>query len=98
MTTRAFRAIRPHRAAVPKSSAAACCHTYLPLTGRNYAVLTNKGERFPLFMKEKVMASGAQPMNNLHMIDVSNPAEPGKAALYDPRARPHDRHPGGRRR
>ena len=52
------------------------CHTYLPLTGRDYAVLTNEGERFPFFTKEKIAASGAQPMNNLHMIDVSNPADP----------------------
>ena len=34
------------------------CHTYLPLTGRNYAVLTNEGERFPFFTKEKIAASG----------------------------------------
>ena len=58
------------------------CHTYLPLTGRNYAVLTNEGERFPFFTKEKVEASGAQPMNNLHMIDVSNPADPTLVAEF----------------
>jgi len=58
--------------------AGARCHTYLPLTGRNYAVLSNEGERFPVFSKEKIEKSahpGIQPMNNLHMIDVSNPAD-----------------------
>ena len=58
------------------------CHTYLPLTGRPYAVLTNEGERFPFFTKEKVEASGAQPMNNLHMIDISNPADPTLVAEF----------------
>jgi len=58
--------------------AGARCHTYLPLTGRDFAVLSNEGERFPVFSKEKIEKSahpGAQPMNNLHMIDVSNLAD-----------------------
>ena len=61
------------------------CHTYLPLTGRNFAVLTNEGERFPFFTKENIAASGhpgAQPMNNLHMIDVSDPADPVLVAEF----------------
>ena len=61
------------------------CHTYLPLTGRNFAVLTNEGERFPFFNKEVIANSahpGAQPMNNLHMIDVSNPADPVLVAEF----------------
>ena len=62
------------------------CHTFLPLTGRGLAVLTNEGERFPFFTKEKIAAagrrSGAQPMNNLHMIDVSDPADPTLIAEF----------------
>lgn len=61
------------------------CHTYLPLTGRNFAVLTNEGERFPFFTKENIAASahpGAQPMNNLHMIDVSDPKDPVLVAEF----------------
>lgn len=62
------------------------CHTFLPLTGRDFAVLTNEGERFPFFTKEKLMnagkRSGAQPMNNLHMIDVSDPADPTLVAEF----------------
>ena len=60
------------------------CHTYLPLTGRNFAV-TNEGERFPFFTKENIAASahpGAQPMNNLHMIDVSDPKDPVLVAEF----------------
>jgi hypothetical protein len=55
--------------------AGARAHTYLPLAGRDFAVLTNEGERFPFFNKEILSQGpfkGAQPMNNLHMIDVSD--------------------------
>lgn len=61
------------------------CHTFLPLTGKNFAVLTNEGERFPLFTKERIENGahpGAQPMNNLHMIDVSDPADPTLVAEF----------------
>lgn len=61
------------------------CHTFLPLTGRNFAVLTNEGERFPYFTKEKIASGphpGAQPMNNLHMIDVSDPTDPVLVAEF----------------
>lgn len=61
------------------------CHTFLPLTGRDFAVLTNEGERFPLFTKEVIengIHPGAQPMNNLHMIDVSDPADPTLVAEF----------------
>jgi len=60
-------------------------HTYLPLTGRNFAVLTNEGERFAFFDKEKMKTgkhAGAQPMNNLHMIDVSDPYDPTLVAEF----------------
>ncbi len=61
------------------------CHTFLPLRGRNFAVLTNEGERFPFFTKEKLAEGkhkGAQPMNNLHMIDVSDPSDPTLVAEF----------------
>ena len=62
------------------------CHTFLPLTGRGFAVLTNEGERFPFFTPEKIASagkrSGAQPMNNLHMIDVSDPTDPVLVAEF----------------
>ncbi len=59
--------------------AGARCHTFLPLTGKNYAVLTNEGDRWAMFTKE-VMENGwnhgVQPMNNLHIVDISDPTEP----------------------
>jgi hypothetical protein len=61
------------------------CHTFLPLAGRDFAVLTNEGERFPFFTKEKLNEGknrGAQPMNNLHMIDVSDPSDPTLIAEF----------------
>lgn len=61
------------------------CHTFLPLTGRDFAVLTNEGERFPFFTKEKIEKGhhpGAQPLNNLHMLDVSNPKDPVLVAEF----------------
>ncbi len=60
-------------------------HTFLPLTGRNFAVLTNEGERFAFFSKETMAKGkhpGAQPMNNLHMIDVSDPSDPTLVAEF----------------
>ena len=59
--------------------AGARCHTFLPLRGRGLAVLSNEGERFASWSPEVIANSahpGAQPLNNLHMIDVSNPADP----------------------
>ena len=65
--------------------AGARCHTFLPLKGRNYAVLSNEGDRFACFSKDVIdnsKHSGIQPMNNLHMIDVSNPADPVLVAEF----------------
>ncbi|MCR5667200.1 MAG: hypothetical protein K6G01_10245 [Eubacterium sp.] len=62
--------------------AGARCHTFLPLKGRGLAVLTNEGDRFMSFNKESFdkkkdpINGGRQPMNNLHMIDVSDPSDP----------------------
>jgi len=67
--------------------AGARCHTFLPLNGRPFAVLTNEGERFASWTKEVIANSpdrdrGAQPFNNLHMIDVSDPADPTLVAEF----------------
>lgn len=62
--------------------AGARCHTFLPLKGRGLAVLTNEGDRFMSFNKEGFdktkdpLNGGRQPLNNLHMIDVSDPSDP----------------------
>lgn len=50
------------------------CHTVLPLPGRDFAVVTNEGERFAWF--EPGSMQRAQAMNNLHMIDIRDPANP----------------------
>ena len=50
-------------------------HTALPLPGRNLVVVTNEGERFPWFSKD-IIGGQPQALNNLHMVDVSNLAEP----------------------
>ncbi len=65
--------------------AGARCHTFLPLTGRSYAVLTNEGERFASWSKDVIANSahpGAQPFNNLHMIDVSDLSDPTLIAEF----------------
>jgi hypothetical protein len=65
--------------------AGARCHTFLPLTGRPYAVLTNEGERFASWSQDVIDNSadpGAQPLNSLHMIDVSNPTDPTLIAEF----------------
>lgn len=65
--------------------AGARCHTFLPLRGRDFAVLTNEGDRFTTFSKDQLTNGkhkGAQPMNNIHMIDVSNPADPTLVAQF----------------
>ena len=65
--------------------AGARCHTFLPLRGRPYAVLTNEGDRFATYRRAKDKSSrdyGVQPMNNLHMIDVSDPTDPTLIAEF----------------
>ena len=54
--------------------AGARTHTALPLVGRDLVVVTNEGERFG-FIKDGVVKQ-AQAMNNLHMVDVSDPTNP----------------------
>ena len=54
--------------------AGARTHTALPLKGRDLCVVTNEGERFG-FIKDG-MVTQAQAVNNIHMVDVSDPSNP----------------------
>ena len=56
-------------------------HTVLPLSGRPYCVATNEGERFACFNAD-IVGGMAQPMNNLHMVDIRNPARPTLIAEF----------------
>jgi len=57
-------------------------HTALPLPDRDLVVVTNEGERYAWFSDERIKAGGAQPMNNLHMVDVSDPSKPTMIAQF----------------
>jgi hypothetical protein len=58
-------------------------HTALPLPGRHYVVVTNEGERYTWFTPERIKANNrAQALNNLHMIDVSDPRYPALIAEF----------------
>lgn len=58
-------------------------HTALPLPGRNYVVVTNEGERYTWFTPERIKENNrAQSLNNLHMIDVSDPKYPTLVAEF----------------
>lgn len=52
------------------------CHTVLPLSERPYAVMTSEGERYSYFNEEMTARSGAQPLNFLGMVDISDPTDP----------------------
>ncbi|MFP3154720.1 hypothetical protein LQZ18_09915 [Lachnospiraceae bacterium ZAX-1] len=56
-------------------------HTALPLPGRDLCVVQNEGERFQFFTKE-ALGGRAQALNNIHMIDVSDPANPTLIAEF----------------
>lgn len=60
--------------------AGARTHTALPLPGRDLVVVTNEGERFQFFPGDKQLAP--QAMNNIHMVDVSDPAKPTLIAQF----------------
>ena len=64
-------------------------HTVLPLPGRDLIVATNEGERYMWFVPDnnpniqgKKIGNMAQAMNNLHMIDVSDPTNPTLIAEF----------------
>ena len=58
-------------------------HTALPLPGRDYVVVTNEGERYTWFTPERIKENHrAQALNNLHMVDVSDPRNPTLVAEF----------------
>ena len=58
-------------------------HTALPLPGRDYVVVTNEGERYTWFTPENIKANKrAQALNNLHLVDVSDPGYPTLVAEF----------------
>ena len=61
--------------------AGARCHTALPLTERDYVVVTNEGERFSPFDKE-LIGNRVQPLNNLHMVDIRDLSRPTLIAEF----------------
>ncbi|MCC8150013.1 MAG: hypothetical protein LIO96_00715 [Lachnospiraceae bacterium] len=61
--------------------AGARTHTALPIIGRDLVVVTNEGERFQFYTKEDI-GGMAQAMNNLHMVDVRDPARPTLIAEF----------------
>lgn len=60
--------------------AGARTHTALPLPGRDLVVVTNEGERFQFFPPGSI--TEAQALNNLHMVDVRDPAKPTLIAEF----------------
>jgi hypothetical protein len=62
--------------------AGARCHTVLPLSKRDYAVMTSEGERFHVWSKDVVAKSGAQPANFLGMVDISDPTDPTLVSIF----------------
>ncbi len=61
--------------------AGARCHTVIPLSQRPLAVVTNEGERFPTFSKEKLQGK-AQPLNIIGMVNIADPAHPTLIATF----------------
>lgn len=64
-------------------------HTALPLPGRDLCVVTNEGERYMWFapnndpdVPAKKIGKMPQALNNLHMVDVSDPAHPTLIAEF----------------
>lgn len=60
----------------------ALCHTFLPLSGRNYAVGLQEGERFWCVTEELQEQFGVQSMCGIEMFDVSNPKDPVMISVF----------------
>lgn len=58
------------------------CHTVLPLTDRPYLVFTTEGERYHYFNERIIADSGAQPLNILGMVDISDPKDPQLISVF----------------
>ncbi|MCC0683067.1 hypothetical protein [Clostridioides sp. ZZV14-6345] len=70
----------PFMPAFSSRLAGARTHTALPLPGRDLVVVQNEGERFQFFKPESI--TEAQAMNNIHMVDVSDPTKPTLIAQF----------------
>lgn len=57
------------------------CHTVLPLSKRDYAVMTSEGERYHVYSSEQVREA-AQPLNFIGMVDVSDPSDPTLVSTF----------------
>ncbi|MEM3629239.1 MAG: hypothetical protein QXQ94_10900 [Candidatus Bathyarchaeia archaeon] len=64
-------------------------HTAVPLPGRDLVVVTNEGERYSWFVPNnnpniegKRIGKMAQALNNIHMVDVSDPTMPTLIAEF----------------
>ncbi len=57
------------------------CHTAVPLPGRDFCVVTNEGERFQAMDVEKINNT-AQPLNNIHMVDIRDKSHPTLIAEF----------------
>jgi len=57
------------------------CHTVLPLSNRDYAVMTSEGERFHVYSKEQVNKA-AQPVNFLGMVNIADPTDPTLVSIF----------------
>ena len=62
--------------------AGARCHTFLPIIGTHFAVGTHEGERFFCQSDEMLGESGAQPLNTIVTIDISDPKDPTLVAAF----------------
>jgi hypothetical protein len=58
------------------------CHTVMPLSQRDYAIMTSEGERYPVFSEEMTKRSGAQPLNFIGMVDISDPTDPTLISVF----------------
>jgi hypothetical protein len=56
------------------------CHTVLPLSKRDYAIMTSEGERFHVFSSEQVKSP--QPLNFIGMVDIFDPTDPTLVATF----------------
>ena len=71
-----------HHPPIAGKLAGARCHTVLPLSQRDYAVMTSEGERYPVFNEEITKRSGAQPMNFIGMVDIADPTDPTLISIF----------------
>lgn len=70
----------PFKPTFSSELAGARLHTALPLPGRDLVVCQNEGERFQFFTPDKIKR--AQAMNNIHIVDVSDPSRPTLIAEF----------------